>query len=111
MNDFNFLYDFLIVQPMWFLFLLVFLATVLIDVFYVFWIIKTVQKKPYQAGIFSILLTFCNVVAFMGILELYNILLLPALAGVFVGTVLGIKLQVLLEGSAASNVIRKAFHT
>lgn len=97
MNDFDFLYKFLMAQPLWLLFIMVFIVSVLIDVFYVFWIIKTVQKKPYQAGIFSVLLTFCNVIAFMGILELYNILLFPALAGVFVGTVLGIKAEELLD--------------
>jgi len=108
MHDFDFLYRFLIAQPLWVLFITVFIATVLIDVFYVFWIIKTVQKKPYQAGIFSVLLTFCNVIAFMGILELYNVLLFPALAGVFVGTVLGIKIEVLLDRRDMQDFIGQA---
>jgi len=91
--DPNFLYNFLREQPIWLLHVLSFSSLFFIDVFYVFWILKIGERKRYIAALHSVALFYCNVIAFTGIIEIYNVLMHSGAAGVFCGTVAGVTLD------------------
>jgi hypothetical protein len=100
--DPNFLYNFLREQPLWLLHIMSFFSLFFIDVFYVFWILKIGERKKYIAGIHSVLLFYCNVVAFTSILEVYNILMHSGALGVYCGTISGVALDNWLSKRKAS---------
>jgi len=93
LNDPNFLVNTLRDLPMWQLHIISFCSMFLIDVFYVFWMIKVAERKKWIAGFHSTSLFFCNVIAFTGILEIYNVLMYSGGIGVYFGTVGGIALD------------------
>lgn len=97
LNDPNFLESVLRALPMWQLHVLSFLSLFLIDVFYVFWILKVNERKKWVAGFHSTMLFLFNVIAFTGILEIYNVLMWSGAAGVYLGSVGGIALDDFLQ--------------
>ena len=93
MNE-KILTEFLLSLPSTLLYLLVFVAVFLIDVFYTLWARRVTQGKAYSAAVYSMLIYVCSVTAFSVILTIDNISLIPALLGGFIATVVAVKWDV-----------------
>ncbi len=74
----------------------VFAYGLVLDIFYVLWVLSVHERAKIKAGIFSI---FISAPAVLGIVEITSSiwLIIPYLAGIFVGTVVGLTLHERLE--------------
>ena len=82
----DFIYNFLITLPMWLLCIISFIATYGVDALYTLWTRRTVTGNARQAGLFSVLIYICSITAFIGIIDVSNILVIPALFGAYFGS-------------------------
>lgn len=72
--------------------LLVFVGGFLIDVLYVFWMLKVAAYQRWQAGLFSMGLAIPAMLGYQEFMK-DNWMMIPYLLGLFVGTVTGMTLD------------------
>jgi len=87
-----FLRNFLYSLPFVVQFFVIFIISFFVDIFYVFWVRKTVDRNAIKAANYSVMIFLCSSITILGIIEINNILLLAAILGFWLGTFLGIKL-------------------
>ena len=85
------IFSYLSTLPFWQLFIFVFIVTFLLDVFYTKWVQKINEISPKLAGLFSVLITICSVSGFGSILEMNDLLIIPALIAAYFGTYIPVK--------------------
>lgn len=69
-----------------------FFGMVLVDVTFTFYVIKATEGKAYASGAYAALMTLINGMVTLAYVN-SKLMLLPAAAGAFVGSVLAIKLN------------------
>ena len=87
----DFIYNFLITLPMWLLYLISFAATYGVDALYTLWTRRTVSGNAKAAGFFSVCIYICSITAFIGIIDVSNELVIPALFGAYLGSYFTVK--------------------
>jgi len=90
MNE-QILVEFMQSVPLWALSLMIMIWVFMIDLLYALWILRTTQGKAFAAANYGTLIYLFSVSAFTGILEVNNLLLIPAMIGGWLGSYLTIK--------------------
>ena len=85
MND-QWLEIFLNSLPDVLLYLLIFVLSFVVEVFYTFWILRTSDRLAKQAANWSTLLYVFSMIGFAGVLSVNNFLMIPAAFGVWLGS-------------------------
>jgi hypothetical protein len=74
-----------------FLYLLIFVLSFIVEIFYTFWILRTSDRLAKQAANWSTLLYIFSMVGFTGVLSVNNFLIIPSAFGVWLGSYYTIK--------------------
>jgi len=77
---------FLTSLPSALLYVLIFLLSFIVEIFYTFWIMRTSDRMAKEAANWSTLLYVFSMVSFTGVLSVDNFLLIPGALGVWFGS-------------------------
>lgn len=80
--------EYMSMLPMWVLILIVLIAIFSVDVFYTLWFKFVNDNKKIKAGLASCIIYLCSLTGISTILEINNLLIIPALISAFLGTVI-----------------------